>query len=389
MTDEIKNISGFALEGQEGLASWLRELGGESAAVEVLSMCLAMAARRGDAAVARRLLAEGADPQLGHQPASHKDKARVADCNGEQAWTTPWSAAVAADSLECLEAMVEAGLNPVSPRVMHDCWNDEDLCLARFAANKGAARCLARAMEWAREREPWRVKKITEDVWRELASGGECWEKVEEMARALCLGGGDIEEKLENCSGKTPLELAAGTSPSATKGLLAAGADPRQGNPVQCAVNNTYVGTQECLDALLAAGADPDNSTGPYGVQFPIVTAIETRQEGKVAALIGAGANVARKVDQESQLRSGLVQESLLARAARYSSARCVGVLLAAGLDPDEKIDGMALATWLEAQPWRRASALMIAEIRAASEAKALAAAAKAPLKRRASAPRI
>lgn len=107
MADESKNLAGFAVEGEVGMASWLRDLGGERPAIAVLSMCLTMAARRGDAVLARRLLAEGADPQLAEPPASDEDGAHLEVSGGDSAWAAPWSAAVAADSVECLEAMVE------------------------------------------------------------------------------------------------------------------------------------------------------------------------------------------------------------------------------------------------------------------------------------------
>lgn len=384
MADESKKLAGFAVEGEVGMASWLRDLGGERPAIAVLSMCLTMAARRGDAVLARRLLAEGADPQLAEQPASDEDGAHLEVSGGGSAWAAPWSAAVAADSVECLEAMVEAGMNPVSPRVMQKNLIDEAFCLARVAASKGAPRCFERALEWAREREPLSMDKISAGAWTDLASGGVPAKKVEEMARALSLAGGDIEGKLEAFDGKTPLEFAAGTSASATRGLLAAGADPRNGNPVQCAVRNTGGETQECLDILLAAGASAEKPEGPHGVRYPISLAIANLDGDKVRSLIAAGANVFIMVD--------CPERSLLTKAVCYGAARCIGPLLSAGLDPDEKIQGVALAVWAEQQHvpgWWADPAPIIAELRAASEAKALAAMVEEPRSKRAAAPRM
>lgn len=385
--DEGKELSSFALEGPDGMANWLRLLGGEASSVAVLSMCLAMAARRGDAPLARRLLALGANPQLAAQPTSSADKEKVEASGGDVYWTTAWSAAVAADSVECLEAMVDAGLDPLLPRAKLADWVDESFSLARIAAGMGAAGCLKRALDWVAEREPLSAAEIMERTWTALLTAKQDAgaEKIEELARTLRSAGGDIDAPVKALWGQTPLEFSAGWSLSATRGILAAGADPRKGNPVQCAVKCKSGNSQDCLEFLLASGLDAENPVGPFGVEFPIAIAVANDEHKKVKMLIAAGASVSVNIDRGS----------LLAMAISCRAAKCVGVLLAAGLDPDEVIEGKKLAVWAENKfrpGWGMSLPSgveeVVSEIRAASEAKQIAAA-SGPSAKRSTSPRI
>ena len=385
--DEGKELSGFALEGPDGMASWLHLLGGEASSVAVLSMCLAMAARRGDAPLARRLLALGANPQLAAPPTSSADKEKVEVSGGEYYWTTAWSAAVAADSVECLEAMVDAGLDPLLPKATLADWVDESFSLASIAAGMGAAGCLKRALDWVAEREPLSAAEIMERTWTALLTAQQDAgaEKIEELARTLRSAGGDIDAPVKALSGRTPLEFSAAWSLSATRGILAAGADPRKGNPVQCAVKNKSWNSQDCLEFLLASGLDAENPVGPFGVEFPIAIAVANDEHEKVKMLIAAGASVSVNIEGRG---------SLLAMAISCRAAKCVGVLLAAGLDPDEVVKGETLAVWAENKFTGWGMSLpssaeeIVSVIRAASEAKQIAAA-SGPSAKRSTSPRI
>lgn len=370
----------------EAVAAWLRGLGTEAKATKVLSMCLAMAAEKSDVGLAKRLLALGANPAHAEISAIPGEKAAIEGIDRTE-WIAPWTAAIAADSAECLAAMAEAGLPRVRPGLLFPQGVVQENLLAEIAAAKGAPKCLKMALGWAREDDPARLWQIESKAWRAIAYGDAGAREVEAMANALIGAGSDIDGHCpvedRHDQSESPLELAASQNPLAVKGLLAAGADPNKGRPVAIATESWDESSLSCLTLLLAAGGDPEMMQDGG----PLQDAIERDWDQKVLALIAAGAKIERLFTP-----SGL---GMLAFAASSGAARCVEALLVAGLDPDEKVEGLPIDKWVEQESkanhpralrlgWERS----IEIIRAASEAKALAVASgKETVKR--GAPRI
>lgn len=389
MTQKEVGLASLAegpLAGTAGLAKWVEELGDEDSKKRVMSMCLTMAAKRADVILARQLLAQGADPEMAEHARPGLDKESLDSFNGEGLWKTPWSAALAADSPECLAAMVEAGMSSAKPRMLLENWLDEERALLIVAIQKGAARCVEAALGWALEKDPMAVQKTMPEAWRELALSGAGATSVEAIAKSLMSAGGDIDS---HCELEYPedgmrlliLELAAENSSSVVEGLLAAGANPMLGFPASFAVGSDSESSLASLYLLLTAGVDPDRLSEDEGSL--IQRAVEARSAEKIKALAGAGASLATLA-----CPSGL---SMLALAGLGGSSECVGALLAEGLDPDEVIDGLPLALWLENNDgqcreyfgnYDGKNKESLAMIRAASEAKQLAAASGAAAKR-------
>lgn len=387
----LKSLEDGPLAGTAGLAHWIEELGGEDSKKRVMSLCLTMAARRADVLLVRQLLEQGADPEMAEHARPGLDKDSLDSFNGEGRWKTPWSAALAADSPECLAAMVEAGMSSVKPRLLLENWLNEKRALLIIAIQKGAARCVEAALGWALEKNPVAVQEAMPDAWRELALGGAGGASVEAIAKSLMGAGGDIDSYCELAYPEPGmrqliLELAAENSSSVVEGLLAAGANPMLGFPASFAVGSDSESSLASLSLLLAGGVDPNRLSEEEGSL--IQRAVEARSAEKIKALAGAGASLAALSE------SGL---SMLALAALGGSSECVGALLAEGLDPDEVIDGLPLALWLESNDDQcreyygncdSKDKTVLEMIRAASEAKQLASASGVAAKRSPS-PRI
>lgn len=387
MTHREKEQESLAKEGAgeaASMARWLRGFGQEEPSKRILSMCLTMAARAANPELVKQLLEQGADPEMAAHPDQPQDPAAIASCDDEDDWTTPWSAAVSVDSAECLEAMINAGMNPVTPRLFIDERVDQKAFLAVEAARLGAERCLAVAMDWAQKKAGPDLARITKKSWAALTSSQGGAEKVEAMARMLMGAGGDIDGECgESRGAKSPLEFAACGSLEMLKGLLAAGANPRAGFALNFAAGSWHKESSQCVSRLLRAGGDPNLK---HDGAAPLLGAIEVNNPEKARMLIDAGANL------DAVSAEGF---SLLAVAAIRGAARCVSLLLVEGFDPDERTEGMSLAELTSKfrrehyLPETSDMAEAMGIIKAASEAKALAATAKDPVKRRVSAPRI
>lgn len=371
-------------EGLGGLRSWLCELGGEASAVDLLSKCLTMAAKAGDASLAKLLLMQGANPELGERPAWTEGLSKADFIENETDWTTPWVAAVNADSAGCLEAMIEAGMSAVKPRLLVDGVVEKEAFLAIAAAERGAELCFAMAMDFAARQAPEELDEITLKAWNTLVFSSNSAGKTEAMARALQQTGGDINEKSiglrDRSRSVTPLERASHGDLEILRGLLAAGADPRAGRAVFFASQSSSRDSAACLSHLLIAGGDPNLSE--EGVSA-LLGAIRTTSAEKARMLIESGA----RLDVGSSNGYGL-----LAEAAMRGSASCVGLLLNQGLDPDGLVEGTPLMEWVLKYRTQHGSAVSVAPenfqaieiIKAASEAKALAkASGEAPKKMR------
>ena len=362
----------------EGLASLLRSLGGELEATRVLSRCLTMAARRGDAALAKELLARGANPEMAEEPLSEDDGASMKLAGAF--WATPWLAALAADSAECLQAMAEAGMDPVSPRVM---WRQQRLGAAgqvSRAIHDGRESCSKIAIKWATDNDQrlWETglsahEGLSGDAWESLCDGQAGARQAAGIAKALAACGVDLDGRSKKGVFKgvfeTPLEMAAANgNAEVLEGLLEAGANPRKGRPVRSAIKSSARGALKCLGMLLEAGADPEAGDRGPAVKTPLVMAVENGDAAKARTLIAAGACSGKK---------GAHGLSLLALAAIGGSDACVELLLAEGFDPDESLGSEGLAAWSQrvcgtlsegvGNPQRCAQML-----RAASEAKSL-----------------
>lgn len=387
----LKSLEDGPLAGTAGLAHWIEELGGEDSKKRVMSLCLTMAARRADVFLVRQLLEQGADPEMAEHARPGLDKDSLDSFNGEGLWKTPWSAALAADSPECLAAMVEAGMSSVKPRLLLENWLNEERALLIIAIQKGAARCVEAALRWALEKNPVAVQEAMPDAWRELALGGAGAASVEAIAKSLMGAGGDIDSYCELAYPEPGmrqliLELAAENSSSVVEGLLAAGANPMLGFPASFAVGSDSESSLASLSLLLAAGVDPNRLSEDEGSL--IQRAVEARSAEKIKALAGAGASL------EARSESGL---SMLALAGLGGSSECVGALLAEGLDPDEIVGDLPLALWLESHDdqcreyygnYDGKDKTVLEMILAASEAKQLASASGVAAKRSPS-PRI
>lgn len=370
--EQRENSVGDIVKGQDGtadgVASWLRGFGGEEATARVLSMCMAMAARVKNVDLVKQLLEQGAKPEMAAHPDHPQDPAAIVSCDGEDDWTTPWSAAVSVDSAECLEAMINAGMNPVKPRLFIDELVDQEAFLAVEAARLGAERCLAVAMDWAQKKAGPDLAIITKKSWAALTSSQGSAEKVEAMARILVGAGGDIDGECgESRGAKSPLEFAACGSLEMLKGLLAAGANPRAGFALNFAAGSWHKESSQCVSHLLRAGCDPNLKRDGAA---PLLGAIEINNTEKARMLIDAGASL-NAVSAEGF--------SLLAVAAIRGASRCVSLLLAEGFDPDERTEGLSLAELASKfrrehyLPETRDMAEAMGMIKAASEAKALA----------------
>lgn len=373
--EQRENSVGDIVKGQEGtadgVARWLRGFGGEEATARVLSMCMTMAARVKNVDLVKQLLEQGAKPEMAAHPDHPQDPAAIVSYDGEDDWTTPWSAAVSVDSAECLEAMINAGMNPVKPRLFVDELVDQEAFLAVEAARLGAERCLAVAMDWAQKKAGPKLAIITKESWAALNSRHGSADKVEAMARILIGAGGNIDEECFEWSGSktpmTPLGSAACGDLEMLMGLLAAGADPRVGFALNFAAGSWHEKSAQCVSHLLRAGCDPNLKRDGAA---PLLGAIEINNTDKARMLIDAGANL------DAVSAEGF---SLLAVAAIRGASRCVSLLLDEGFDPDERTEGMSLAELTSkfrrehCLPETRDMAEAMGIIKAASEAKTLA----------------
>lgn len=371
MAHREKEQESLANEGAGAAASmarWLRGFGQEEPSKRILSMCLTMAARAANPELVKQLLEQGADPEMAARPDHETDRAAVycGDGDNPDEWTTAWSAAISVDSVECLEAMVGAGLSSVRPRLLIAGLVEQDAFLAAEAASRGAARCFAMAMGWAVERAGLDLKHILSRSWRGLVSSQAKAPEVEAMARVLQRAGGDINKVgMLGDSSLSPLESAAGGSVEILRGLLAAGADPRAGCALNEAAESWSEESAQCMQELLKAGCDPNQAR--HGCAA-LLSAVECGSVQKVSMLIDAGASL----DTVSPQGVGL-----LAMAAARGKSGCVRLLLEKGFDPDEVVDGLPLAEWVEGcrryTPRQGDIQVVLGIIKAASEAKQLA----------------
>lgn len=378
---------GQAPEGDAaGMARWLRGFGGEEATTRILSMCLATAANSGNASLARQLLEQGAISEMAERAVGGEDPNRLSFLDKDHGgpWNTPWAAAISADAVDCLEAMIESGMSAVKPRLLIGDAAERKEFLAALAASFGAERCFARLLDLAAKQAPKDFEEITSKSWAALVLGdNDEAGKVESIARSLQSAGSDINGNwargfLYGAGVATTLleANAASGRVGALAGLLAAGADPKVGLAVNFAAKSLLGGSAACLSLLLKAGADPNLRAQGESALF---AAIQGCCAEKARMLIDAGA----RMDGAAPAGSGL-----LAEAAMRGSLSCVRLLLAKGVDPDERVDGVAIEEWAmehrrkkyapEPKDWAEA----LAAIKAASEAKALAAASPLAQKR-------
>lgn len=345
------------------MARWLRGFGQEEPSKRILSMCLTMAARAANAELVKQLLEQGADPEMAAHPDHETDRAAIycGDSDNPDEWTTAWSAAISVDSVECLEAMVGAGMNPVRPRLLIAGLVEQDAFLATEAANRGAAKCFAMAMGWAVEQAGLDLQNIVSRSWRSLVYSQAKAAEVEAMARVLQSAGGDINKVgMLGDSSQSLLESAAGGNVEMLRGLLAAGADLQAGFPLSEAAKSWREESAQCMQELLKAGCDPNEK--PHGCAA-LLSAVECGSVQKVSMLIDAGASL----DVVSPRGVGL-----LAMAAARGQSECVRFLLEKGLDPDEVVEGQPLAEWVDNYQGRNIP-MVLGIIKAASEAKQLA----------------
>ena len=245
------------------------EAAGAAGALAGQDAALADAARRGDPAAVRSLLAQAADVNATQGDgatalhwAAYRDDAETtaaliragANVHAPNHYgVTPLALAARNGNAEIIAQLLAAGVDPNDPRQAVNA-GETPLMLAARAGRSDAVRTLADAGAEVDAREAWNGQ--TALMW----AGAEGHVPVVETLIEL---GADI--RAGSNSGATPLLFAARKgSIGAVRALLAAGADVNEARPDGAAPLLVAVvnGHEDLVDLLLDAGADPNAEGG-------------------------------------------------------------------------------------------------------------------------------